>query len=147
MLKKIDKLAGRTLAGRREMKAFFVYWATFGGLKKLVCLSVLCCFGSSYLARILLKVDLSPIWMKPVCESVEGQNDVETRTNKCLERKGNRGGRTLLYSTAIDTTYIVHGYMSSLSGNFSTPSNFLAHVLLYDLFVSINRCMFISECH
>ena len=44
-------------------------------------------FRKSYLSRLLLKVNLSPIRVEGVRERVERQNDVETGADKCLKRE------------------------------------------------------------
>ena len=44
---------------------------------------------SAHLSRLLLKVDLPPVRVEAVAERVERQDQVETRTDKCLKwRKG-----------------------------------------------------------
>ena len=44
-------------------------------------------FFFSYLSRFLFEVDLPPLGMKGVRVRVEGEHQVETRGDKCLQKK------------------------------------------------------------
>ena len=46
----------------------------------------------AHLARLLLKVDLPAVRVEAVAEGVERQDQVETRTDKCLKERANYFG-------------------------------------------------------